>query len=102
MTDINDLINDFRTAMTAAVKALPMYTAEQLGLDKRSGNRLFVDGENRTIYVHASELRALDYYGGFEYVKENDGRENIGDFVRFDGYESERVQECFDFLNDTE
>lgn len=40
--------------------------AEDLGLDARSGYRLFVSDE--CIAVNVSQTRSLEYYGGFEYV----------------------------------
>lgn len=99
---IESMIDRQTEELSAAITALPIMTAEQLGLDPRAGTRLYVEEEERAIYCRKSLLRALDYYGGFEYVKEGEGRTTLADFVRFDGYESERVQECFDFLNDTE
>ena len=99
---IQSIIDSQGVELSEAITALPIMTAEQLGLDPRAGTRLYVEEEERAIYCPRHLLRALDYYGGFEYVKEDAGRTTLADFVRFDGYESERVQECFDFLNDTE
>ena len=102
MIDINSVIDRQQTELSDAIKSLPCMSADKLGLDKRAGHKLYIDGENRCIYVESHYLRALDYYGGFEYIKDDDGRLELNGFVRFDGYESERVAECFEFLNDNE
>jgi hypothetical protein len=41
----------------------------------------------------------LDYYGGFEYIKEGEGRVTVGDYTFFTS-DNERVQDCFDHLNE--
>lgn len=102
MIDINSMIDRQQTELSDAIKSLPCMSADMLGLDKRAGHRLYIDEDNRCIYVESHNLRALDYYGGFEYVKDDDGRLELNGFVRFDGYESERVAECFEYLNDNE
>ena len=99
---IESMIDRHNNELHAAINALPVVSATQLGLDGRAGSRLYIEGEERAIYCRASLLRPLDYYGGFEYIKEGEGRTTIGDWVRFDGYESERVAECFEALNETE
>ena len=99
---IESMIDRHNDELSAAITALPVMSADKLGLDVRAGSRLYVDDDERAVYCRTSDLRAWDYYGGMEYVKEGDGRTTLRDFVRFDGYESERVQECFEALNDTE
>ena len=37
-----------------------------------------------------------DYYGGFEYIKEGEGRTTLGDYVIYNG--DDRVEDCFDTL----
>jgi hypothetical protein len=102
MIDINNIIDRYNMELTGAIKSLPCMSADMLGLDKRAGQRLYIDEDNRCIYVESHNLRALDYYGGFEYVKDDDGRLELGSFVRFDGYDNERVADCFEYLNDNE
>lgn len=41
--------------------------------------------------------RLVDYYGGFEYVKEGEGRVTCGEYTFFTT-ESNRIQDCFDTL----
>lgn len=94
---IQSLIDTFNSDIDAAIKALPFLRADKLGLDRRAG-AVYVDAGNRAIYCPVGNLRAFDYYGGMEYVKDGDGRQSLPGYVRFDGYESDRVAECFDAL----
>lgn len=70
--------------------------AESLGLDPRAGYSLFVNGE--CIAVRAYNDRLLQYYGGFEYIDQEDRRE-VGDWV-FYMSESDRVADCLDCFSD--
>lgn len=99
---ISEIIEDFERDIRNAIEALPIKNGKELGLDIRAGSKLFIDEDERTIYCPSYALRALDYYGGFEYVAEGEGRTTLSGYVRFDGYESERVAECFEFLNDVD
>ena len=62
--------------------------SSEVGLDNRSAYQLFINEDH--IAVRKSDRRSLDYYGGFEYVDE----ENVtvlGDYV-FYSADDERVQ----------
>lgn len=71
--------------------------ASDLGLDDRSG-RVYVDVASEVVAVECS--RSIDYYGGFEYIKEGEGRTTFGDYT-FYTTESSRVQDCFDTLRES-
>ena len=73
-------------------------SATKLGLDQRCG-RLYVDVNDQVIAVHAYNLRTVDYYGGFEYVKEGGGRVTCGEYTFFTT-ESERIADCFESLSE--
>jgi hypothetical protein len=88
-----DSVADMMDAVNEAVEfnvrnKMAVVNADELGLDIRAGSRLYVD-ENY-IVVRVSNSRALDYYGGFEYV-DNSCVQVIGDF-KFYSSEDERVQ----------
>lgn len=70
--------------------------AMDLGLDIRCGS-LLVDDEEEVIAVPNHNIRTLDYYGGFEYIKEGEGRVTIGDWTFFTS-DGERVSDCFEAL----
>ena len=72
--------------------------ASDLGLDIRCG-RVYADVASEVIAVECS--RSIDYYGGFEYIKEREGRITLGDYT-FYTTESGRVQDCFDTLREKE
>ena len=67
-----------------------------IGLDMRCG-RVYVDYDDEVIAVECS--RSIDYYGGFEYIREGEGRTTCGSYTFFTT-ESSRVQDCFDHLNE--
>lgn len=102
MIDIDALIESHSAALKTAIESLEKIDTRLFGLDESQGRagKVYVDWDNRAIYCPASNLRGLDYYGGFEYVKENDGRQTLPGFTRFDGYESERVADCFEIYAD--
>jgi hypothetical protein len=70
--------------------------ASDLGLDIRCG-RLYVDIVDEVIAVPNHNIRTLDYYGGFEYIKEGEGRVTVGDYTFFTS-DNDRVSDCFKSL----
>jgi hypothetical protein len=73
-------------------------SATKLGLDQRCG-RLYVDIVDEVIAVPNHNIRTLDYYGGFEYVKEGEGRITCGEYTFFTT-ESDRIADCFEALSE--
>jgi len=70
--------------------------ASDIGLDIRCG-RVLIDPVDEVIAVPNHNLRGIDYYGGFEYIEEGEGRVTVGDYTFFTS-DNERVQDCFDAL----
>jgi hypothetical protein len=75
-------------------------SADQVGLDIRCG-RVYVDEADQVIAVANYNVRTIDYYGGFEYIKEGEGRVTVGDYTFFTT-ESDRVADCFEALTSEE
>lgn len=75
------------------------HPASDLGLDIRCG-RVLVDILDEIIAVPNHNVGGIDYYGGFEYIKEGDGRTTIGDYTFFTSC-NERVNDCFNALRDS-
>jgi hypothetical protein len=73
--------------------------ASDLGLDIRCG-RVLVDAADEIIAVPNHNIRGLDYYGGFEYIEEGDGRVTVGDYTFFTS-DNERVTDCFKSLRES-
>jgi hypothetical protein len=73
--------------------------ASDLGLDIRCG-RLLVDVADEVIAVPNHNLRGLDYYGGFEYIQEGEGRVTVGDYTFFTS-DNDRVNDCFEALRES-
>jgi hypothetical protein len=74
-------------------------SATNLGLDQRCG-RLLVDIADEIIAVPNHNIRCLDYYGGFEYITEGDGRTTVGDYTFFTSC-NDRVNDCFEALRES-
>jgi len=73
--------------------------ASDVGLDNRCG-RVLIDVVDEVIAVPNHNIRMLDYYGGFEYIKEGEGRITVGDYTFFTS-DNERVNDCFNALRDS-
>ena len=73
--------------------------ADELGLDSRAGYSLVFSDE--WIATKSNDLKALEYYGGFEYL-DADQRKTFGEWTFFfpNGEEGCRVQECLDFAKE--
>ena len=92
------LIDDVTELTDNYVGTMKMVPANQLGLDDRCG-KLFVSPD--CIGVYKSNDRAVQYYGGFEYV-DKEFRHEFGDYV-FYSYEDGRIQEHLDtYFNNVE
>ena len=93
MSYMYDKLNSLQWEINQKVKAIidemTEVLPEDLYLDKRSAYRLYVDKEY--IAVHKGhDLKALCYYGGFEYVDEEHVTV-LGDYI-FYSADDERVQ----------
>lgn len=93
-----DMIDCVNEVVERHVRGMTRMTANEIGLDIRAG-RVYVDLRDEVIAVECS--RSIDYYGGFEYIKEGEGRTTCGSYTFFNT-ESSRVQECFEYLVEAE
>ena len=88
-----------------AVQELPKVSTAKIGLDVRAGY-VYVDLDDRCIIVDSGSVRSLDYYGGFEYV-EDDNTTEIGQYKvymeeGFHGEICERVADALDRYEEEE
>ena len=72
---IVDMIDEVRDITERYVAGMRSVSAEKLGLDIRCG-MLWVDEDAIVAYKGSR----VEYYGGFEYVKDDD-RAEVGDYV---------------------
>jgi hypothetical protein len=72
--------------------------ASDVGLDNRCG-RVLIDVVDEVIAVPNHNIRMLDYYGGFEYIREGEGRVTVGDYTFFTS-DNDRVSDCFQALRE--
>lgn len=89
--NISELTDNF---IGKAVKVNP----EQLGLDNRCGS-LFVTPD--CIGTYKERDRALQYYGGFEYV-DIEYRYEFGDYVFYSGHDNRVRDHLETYLNNVE
>ncbi len=87
-----DLLDAISEVVERHVQGMRKETASRLGLDERCG-MLWVDEDTIVAYTGSR----LDYYGGFEYIKEGDGRTTLGDYT-FYSSESDRVADAIEAL----
>ena len=87
-----DLLDAINEVVERHVQGMRREPASRLGLDDRCGV-LYVDED--TIVSHTGSR--LDYYGGFEYIKEGEGRTTLGEFT-FYSSESDRVADAIECL----
>jgi hypothetical protein len=91
-----NVLDEINNLVDRQVQGMERVAASALGLDDRCG-RVYIDRDDRVIVVEGS--RGIDYYGGFEYIKEGEGRVTVGDYTFY--MEHDRVEDCFECLEDT-
>lgn len=95
-----DFIESIDERIARFVGTFNEFTPEDLGLDRRAGYRFYVDPGRTCIAVLRDADKALQYYGGFEYVDQEYRRE-MGDWV-FYFNEDDRVAAVLERSNDEE
>lgn len=85
---VNDVVESF------LVDAVMVTDAKLLNLDYRAGYMFYVADE--FICVLKSQVRALEYYGGFEYI-DSDYKFVAGEYVFYNA-ENSRVAECLEYF----
>ena len=91
-TSALDLLDEVNDLVSRHVQGMRKEPASRLGLDDRSG-MLWVDEDTIVSYTGSR----LDYYGGFEYIKEGEGRTTLGEFT-FYTTDSDRVRDALETL----
>jgi hypothetical protein len=78
-SNIMDLVDEVQDMVERQVSGMRRVPASDLGLDQRCGFA-YVDGDMECIVVDDARARSFDYYGGFEYIADEDKR-RLGDYV---------------------
>jgi hypothetical protein len=99
MPNTFEFLDSIDDRITAHVAKFQEYQAEDLGLDRRSAYRLYVDADHTCIAVSKTQDRTLQYYGGFEYI-DKDHRKEMGSWV-FYFAESDRVADALEHLEES-
>ena len=98
-TSVLDLADEVQDMVERHVQGMRRVSAVELGLDIRCG-RAYVDEDLQAIVVDSGNARSYNYYGGFEYIDDEDKRQ-LGDYtVYMDS--SERVREALEYLMEKE
>ena len=87
-----DMLDAINEVVERHVQGMRKEPASRLGLDERCGV-LYVDEDAIVAYTGSR----LDYYGGFEYIKEGEGRTTMGEWT-FYSSESNRVADAIEAL----
>ena len=88
-----DLVDEIQDMVDRQVQGMRRVSASDLGLDIRCG-RAYVDED--CIVVDDANARSFNYYGGFEYINDEDVRK-VGDYVIYLAT-ADRVQDALDSL----
>lgn len=91
-TSAMDLLDEVNDMVARHVQGMRKEPASRLGLDDRCG-KLYVDEDCIVAYTGSR----LDYYGGFEYIKEGEGRTTLGEYT-FYSSEHNRVADAIECL----
>jgi hypothetical protein len=90
--DFNELIAEVTELSNSYVAKMNAVPANRLGLDPRCG-KVFISNDGVAVYKQND--RAIRYYGGFEYINDDD-RHEIGDYV-FYSNRATRVDEALEY-----
>ena len=91
-TSSADMLDAINEVVRRPVEGMRKEPASRLGLDERCG-MLFVDEDTIVSYTGSR----LDYYGGFEYIKEGEGRTTMGEYTFYTS-EHNRVADAIENL----
>ena len=78
-TNIMDLADEVQDMVERQVAGMRRVSASDLGLDNRCGFA-YVDEDMEAIVVDDARARSFNYYGGFEYISDEDKRQ-LGDYT---------------------
>jgi hypothetical protein len=98
-TNMMDLADEVQDMVERQVQGMRRVSATELGLDNRCG-RAYVDENMAYIVVDSGNARSYNYYGGFEYIDDEDKR-ILGDYVIYMDT-SDRVRDALECLTERE
>ena len=98
-TNILDLADEVQDMVERQVAGMRRVSATELGLDQRCGFA-YVDEDMEAIVVDDARARSFNYYGGFEYINDEDKR-TLGDYVVY-FRTNDRVNDALECLMEAE
>ena len=98
-TNIMDLADEVQDMIERQVAGMKRVSATDLGLDIRCGFA-YVDEDMEAIVVDDARARSFNYYGGFEYIADEDKR-TLGDYVIYFAT-CDRVRDALECLMERE
>jgi hypothetical protein len=98
-SNIMDLADEVQDMIERQVAGMKRVSATDLGLDQRCGFA-YVDEDMEAIVVDDARARSFDYYGGFEYINDEDKR-TLGDYVIYFAT-CDRVRDALECLMERE
>ena len=98
-SNIMDLADEVQDMIERQVAGMKRVSASDLGLDNRCGFA-YVDEDMEAIVVDDARARSFNYYGGFEYISDEDKR-TLGDYVIYFAT-CDRVRDALECLMEKE
>ena len=98
-SNIMDLADEVQDMIERQVAGMKRVSATDLGLDNRCGFA-YVDEDMEAIVVDDARARSFNYYGGFEYISDEDKR-TLGDYVIYFAT-CDRVRDALECLMEKE
>ena len=98
-TNMMDLADEVQDMVERQVAGMQRVAASDLGLDQRCGFA-YVDEAMECIVVDDARARSFNYYGGFEYISDEDKR-TLGDYVIYFNT-CDRVSDALERLMETD
>jgi hypothetical protein len=98
-SNIMDLADEVQDMIERQVAGMKRVSASDLGLDNRCGFA-YVDEDMEAIVVDDARARSFNYYGGFEYISDEDKR-TLGDYTIYFAT-CDRVRDALECLMERE
>jgi len=82
---------DAISEMDEMILKLNQVKPSEVGLDARCGGLIYFSDDLDCIYIQKHRKKSFNYYGGFEYIKED--AYEFGDYVQYDRYTDDKIEE---------
>jgi len=96
--ELLNVIDEANEMLGNVIEDLPYVRADKIGLDSRAGH-VFVDLNDELIITKAHNIRSLEYYGGFEYIND-ENTTTMGDYKIYGIDGDDRVEAAIEYYKE--